>query len=265
MATKFYIENDNSYLITLWLKSMNCGGIRRYYSLDDKGEIIGGENIENIFINKGYKRISLKELHETIKPLYKGEIEGFPFDIVEKMLYYQKIQTGKNDVSIFEDNIFRDKSSGGFNWDDTEEEYYFWWKVISHKDFNSFYIKYPINGKINKCNINNKEMKIFKTKEVNVKGSENLKRRITICILIDKGSIKAGYSVVAPMDECVKGISEKIAEGRACKKNMLEKENMICGQGMDKKYILYAIADNLFKRIESGTVEIKGVKEKNEI
>ena len=35
---------------------------------------------------------------------------------------------------------------------------------------------------------------------------------------------------------------------------------MDLGRNMDKKYILYSIAEQLFREIESGKIQIKGVK-----
>lgn len=49
---------------------------------------------------------------DTVKDIQK---------IVNKMLYYQKVQTGKADVVIFRNNMTASKSNGGFNWTDTEE------------------------------------------------------------------------------------------------------------------------------------------------
>lgn len=73
--------------------------------------------------------------------MYKGQLEGFPPEIVEKMLYYQEKQGNKRDVTIFEKR--KDSYSSGFCWDNTEEEFDFWDDVINNKNFDLFFEKYP--------------------------------------------------------------------------------------------------------------------------
>lgn len=45
--------------------------------------------------------------------MYKGQLEGFPKEIVERMLECQVEQGNSRDVSIFEENRDRDKLRGG--------------------------------------------------------------------------------------------------------------------------------------------------------
>lgn len=101
-------------------------------------------------------------------------------------------------------------------------------------------------------------VKITKTEKVTV---NKKKRDITITVLVDhSGNVRAGYSVRCPGDKHSDELANRISEGRALsdKTNLIT--DMVCGIGMDKKYILYAIAENLFRRIERGQIEIKGVK-----
>lgn len=79
--------------------------------------------------------------------MYKGELIGFPEEIVERMLDYQVEQGNPRDVSIFEDSVSYGISSGGFDWDQTPEDHNFWNNVIHHKDFNLFFKKYPKQSK----------------------------------------------------------------------------------------------------------------------
>lgn len=74
---------------------------------------------------------------------YKGELKGFPSEIVEKMLEYQIQQRNEKDVSVLEENKYEGKREGGFYWKDTPEGILFWEKVIVEKDFNLFFEKYP--------------------------------------------------------------------------------------------------------------------------
>ena len=48
--------------------------------------------------------------------------------------------------------------------------------------------------------------------------------------------------------------------GRALKDKSNILESIFLGEGMNKKYILYAIADKLLKDIEFKNIEIKGIK-----
>ena len=76
----------------------------------------------------------------------KGDITGFPPEIVELMLTRQVEQNQKKDITVFQ----RDKSTaaqkncnGGFTWSDTIEERDFWDEVIRAKNFDLFFEEYP--------------------------------------------------------------------------------------------------------------------------
>ena len=75
--------------------------------------------------------------------MYKGELKGFPPEIVEKMLYYQEKQGNKRDVSVFEKFKEAADSDEGFCWATTEEGCSFWKIVIVDKNFDLFFEKYP--------------------------------------------------------------------------------------------------------------------------
>jgi hypothetical protein len=49
---------------------------------------------------------------------YKGDLKGFPPEVVEWMLDQQEAQGNRRDVSVFEEGRMADKSEGGFNWDE---------------------------------------------------------------------------------------------------------------------------------------------------
>lgn len=74
---------------------------------------------------------------------YKGQLEGFPVEVVELMLQRQFEQTGKRDVSVFEKYKKADKHQHGFDWTITPEKVCFWDDVISDKKFHVFFKKYP--------------------------------------------------------------------------------------------------------------------------
>lgn len=75
--------------------------------------------------------------------MYKGQLKGFPKEIVERMLECQVEQGNPRDVSIFERYPNADQHSGGFNWRDTIEGDDWWSKIIYDKNFDIFFLKYP--------------------------------------------------------------------------------------------------------------------------
>jgi len=81
--------------------------------------------------------------------MYKGQLEGFPKEVVEKMLERQEEQGNERDVSVFEEGKF-----AGFYFEDTEEGRYFWDDVIRNRNFNVFFEKYPkFEGEIKGLNV----------------------------------------------------------------------------------------------------------------
>lgn len=74
---------------------------------------------------------------------YKEKLEGFPEEVVEKMLERQVEQGNKRDVSVFECHKSASINSGGFYWSESEEGNSFWEEVISNKNFDVFFERYP--------------------------------------------------------------------------------------------------------------------------
>lgn len=73
----------------------------------------------------------------------KGQIEGFPIEIVARMCYYQYQQTNVLDVGRFESMKDSGANIGGFTWSDTDEKDPFWGIVINNRDFIKYFEKYP--------------------------------------------------------------------------------------------------------------------------
>ena len=71
----------------------------------------------------------------------KGDIEGFPPEIVELMLTRQVEQGQKKDITVFQEA--RSASYDGFTWADTIEKHDFWNAVIDGENFDLFFEKYP--------------------------------------------------------------------------------------------------------------------------
>lgn len=75
---------------------------------------------------------------------YKGDLKGFPEEIVESMLDYQEEQGNERDVTVFEKDRFLGGYEGdGFVWAETVEGYGFWHEVIVNKNFDLYFDKYP--------------------------------------------------------------------------------------------------------------------------
>ena len=72
----------------------------------------------------------------------KGSIEGFPVEVIAKMLERQYEQLGKIDLSNFERNRVS-VAPLGFDWTKTEEGAEFWKSVICLRDFSEFFKRYP--------------------------------------------------------------------------------------------------------------------------
>jgi|GEM_PF-3427476 len=74
---------------------------------------------------------------------WKGDLQGFPDEIVEKMLENQEKQIGKRDVGVFEKTRHAGGLSGGFDWWATTERDAFWRDVIFNRNFDAFFERYP--------------------------------------------------------------------------------------------------------------------------
>jgi hypothetical protein len=80
---------------------------------------------------------------EITKSHLVGEIEDFPMEVVERMVYEQANQRQKMNPTVFAIKKIAGSDEGGFSWALTEDGYAFWEKVISKKDFDLFFSKYP--------------------------------------------------------------------------------------------------------------------------
>lgn len=74
---------------------------------------------------------------------FKGQLEGFPEEVVEKMFERQVEQGNERNVEVFESVRSAPECWGGFNWIETNEGLDFWTKVISCRNFPLFFERYP--------------------------------------------------------------------------------------------------------------------------
>ena len=98
--------------------------------------VINNKNF-NLFFEKYPKKDDLKNY------IPKGELEGFPKEIIARMLEIQEEQWGKIEVSIFEKDRTAGEPTKGFVWSKTKEGYDFWNEVIRYKNFALFFTRYP--------------------------------------------------------------------------------------------------------------------------
>lgn len=77
--------------------------------------------------------------------VYGGQLQGFPVEIVQKMLERQFEQTGARDVTVFERYKIASGNRGGVTWSNTPEGHDFWSNIIEHGDFGTFWEMYPRN------------------------------------------------------------------------------------------------------------------------
>lgn len=72
-----------------------------------------------------------------------GDIKDFPIEVVQKMVDEQVNQGNPADVSVFQERSAMGRSSGGFYWPETTDGDDFWRRVITYKNFDLFFDKYP--------------------------------------------------------------------------------------------------------------------------
>lgn len=70
------------------------------------------------------------------------KLEGFPFEIVEKMLEHQYAQNNIVDISVFHNLPSAEKYQGGFDWRTSPEGFSFWDEIIHGKNFDKFFERY---------------------------------------------------------------------------------------------------------------------------
>lgn len=86
----------------------------------------------------------------------KGQLKGFPKEIIARMLECQEEQRNTRDISLFEGCRVI-----GFAWVDTKEKQNFWREVIMDKNFDLFFEKYPKQQETkvcSECKLSNKEL-----------------------------------------------------------------------------------------------------------
>lgn len=81
--------------------------------------------------------MKLKNLKSDYVP--KGQLEGFPLEVIDKMIERQVEQGNKANVEVFEKRRSSEDRYEGFYWKTTEEGYDFWAPVVDGKNFDLFF------------------------------------------------------------------------------------------------------------------------------
>lgn len=82
-------------------------------------------------------------LFEIKKSHLVGEIEDFPMEVVERMVYEQVSQRQPINPTVFAIKNSAGPCEGGFSWAVSKDGFSFWEKVIRNKDWDLFFSKYP--------------------------------------------------------------------------------------------------------------------------
>lgn len=72
----------------------------------------------------------------------KGQLEGFPLEVVKAMIEEQVRQGNEPNVEVFQNWYDITKDFGGFDFKNSKYGYNFWHKVIHYGDFNYFFENY---------------------------------------------------------------------------------------------------------------------------
>jgi hypothetical protein len=142
-----------------------------YWGIDSKDlKILSKEELKDYLPKDVYmkefpetvKSTSLQDYLNSIPDTFTGYLEGFPKEIVQKIVERQVEQGNEPDYKVFEKEDSASKKSKGFDWMESKEGYDFWKEVILYKHFNLFYEKYPkTETKVTTTNIYNVEGDIY--------------------------------------------------------------------------------------------------------
>ena len=81
--------------------------------------------------------------YKVTKNDLKGQLDGFPIEVVQRMVDCQVEQGNKADVTVFQIDRCKIVEHGGFDWAGTKDGVPFWGKILSGRKFDVFFNKYP--------------------------------------------------------------------------------------------------------------------------
>lgn len=146
-----------------------------------------------------------------------GDIEGFPIEVVQKMVDEQVKQGNPADVNVFQQRRREPSSGYGFSWRETNDGKDFWIQVIDYKNFDLFFDKYP------------KEKTFPRIMEVSDDGVNWYKRKViqplTSAAFVElESGTKATYNYSREIQPKVKLTRQQIADKFGIDINILEIE-----------------------------------------
>ncbi len=148
-----------------------------------------------------YKIINAKEfiaLHTEFdleNYIPKGDLIGFPKEIISRMLYCQEEQGNPRDVSVFEKGRAAGQYNKGFTWNETKEGSLFWSKVINTKDFNLFFEKYPKQDNSQEFRVGDKVYDIMCKSSGIITNVSMDKREYPLTVELENGKIINTYAI----------------------------------------------------------------------
>ena len=83
------------------------------------------------------------EIYRVTPEDLKDSLYGIPIEIVQKMVERQFEQTGKCDISVFQNHYSQCQEHGGFTWELSPEGDEFWRQILVGKKYEIFFYKYP--------------------------------------------------------------------------------------------------------------------------
>ncbi len=74
---------------------------------------------------------------------FTGELQGFPDEIIDKLVERQIKAGNPSNASLFDGDCTINHREGGFDWDTTIEGDDFWENVLTYRRFDLFFERYP--------------------------------------------------------------------------------------------------------------------------
>lgn len=203
------------------------------------------------FPKKGYEIINS---NITEKDLI-GDLKDFPIKVVEKMLERQVEQGNKKDVTVFQKEKKSHNGLKGFHWDVTKEGVSFWHAIITRKNFDLFFKKYPKNME---------KLLISREDIANLWYKDSCKEWKNIIVNVLKSSIFSNKIDVTPFLHNLKDCSNRqlkllsdigITSKNNILKELVEGNYWYCGNGYIEGFIPRQGVGNQMKK--STTYETK--------
>ena len=88
------------------------------------------------------RKLQLTNKYNLTPEDLKGQIKGFPLEVISRMMDKQREQGEEPSHHVFVSNNCAGTVTGGFNWSETPEGGEFWNDVISNRYFDLFFERF---------------------------------------------------------------------------------------------------------------------------